>query len=500
MKNIRIIYLSLFIVGLLSNCQNTKKETDLPKSTIKGYLKGILPENNDLKITISNSITGDRIIYQLPIDSTGDFSLEIPLTYSTLAGIESKYFDNSFIYLSPNKTSHLNINIDKNDQSSIQIIDDISMSAYERSYFYKKMLNILMNTSLSQGINSVLEPIVYQQYMTKQIEEILSTIDGDTILPTQGKSILKNELNLFYTQVALMRYKSYMSLIVENKELEEKEIKEPEISYYSFLKKINLSDSTLFSTTYYHILLHDILQYPVFGVQAVDETSPSLWINNVKEKLQEVVGEKQNLFYDMLLANSYSNQLNQMHPFSKKQIENIQSYYKEGNIGKILLSENHKVNILLDEDIKQNITAPDSTKSSIEKQNSDQAELFMKHIFDKYNDRIIVLDFWATWCGPCLKSIDEIKPYKKDLVKKGIVFVYVTTESSPPKTWEIMKKDIEGEHYYVNEQTWIELLSYYEFKSIPNILVFDKNNKMHKRIDGYIKNDKRLVNSLNKLF
>ncbi|MFZ9913958.1 MAG: TlpA family protein disulfide reductase [Phycisphaerales bacterium] len=39
--------------------------------------------------------------------------------------------------------------------------------------------------------------------------------------------------------------------------------------------------------------------------------------------------------------------------------------------------------------------------------------------------QIVVLDFWATWCGPCIKKIPEINALQKKYADKGVVFIGV---------------------------------------------------------------------------
>ena len=106
-------------------------------------------------------------------------------------------------------------------------------------------------------------------------------------------------------------------------------------------------------------------------------------------------------------------------------------------------------------------------------------------IISKYRGKVVLVDFWATWCGPCRMANKEMKPMKEDLKDKDIVYVYITGETSPKGTWESMIPDIHGEHYRVTDKQWAYLGNAMGVEGVPTYLVIDREGNIKYKSVGF---------------
>lgn len=109
--------------------------------------------------------------------------------------------------------------------------------------------------------------------------------------------------------------------------------------------------------------------------------------------------------------------------------------------------------------------------------------LNLKEVFARSNKRIKVIDFWATWCPPCIKQIKEGKPFKDRLqVENNVDWIYISPEKDYGKWLETNKK---FEHvlnfnnsFFLLKGLKSALSSSFNIKEIPRYIIFDKNNKI----------------------
>ncbi|MBR1387914.1 MAG: redoxin family protein [Alloprevotella sp.] len=110
------------------------------------------------------------------------------------------------------------------------------------------------------------------------------------------------------------------------------------------------------------------------------------------------------------------------------------------------------------------------------------ADLKGQQIFEaikaNYPDQVVLIDLWATWCPPCRAAMKEIDLIKKDLMERGVVFVYLTGETSPLKNWQEMIPTIDGEHYRLPKAQWQNLCESMNIPGIPAYIIFNKDGSV----------------------
>lgn len=96
--------------------------------------------------------------------------------------------------------------------------------------------------------------------------------------------------------------------------------------------------------------------------------------------------------------------------------------------------------------------------------------------FADFKGKVIYVDFWATWCGPCRQQLPHSKELKKVLEGKDIVFLYISTDTNID-AWKKMVTDqqLPGVHLLAGN-TGIQ--SRYNVTGIPKYLLIGKDGKL----------------------
>jgi len=108
-------------------------------------------------------------------------------------------------------------------------------------------------------------------------------------------------------------------------------------------------------------------------------------------------------------------------------------------------------------------------------------------IISKYKGKVVVVDFWGTWCSPCIADIKFMEPLKDtELKNDNLVFVYIADESSPEEKWLSMIPEIKGDHYRLSKKQWRYIGEKFKFTGVPSYVLVTKNGKSKLRNDLHI--------------
>lgn len=113
----------------------------------------------------------------------------------------------------------------------------------------------------------------------------------------------------------------------------------------------------------------------------------------------------------------------------------------------------------------------------------------------QYKGKRIVLNYWATWCGPCINEMPALKIAEDLLENHNYAFLLVSDETiSKISDFKMNKK---FDFNYLKSVKSIETLGIY---SLPTSYIFDENGKKIETIVGTISWDsEEIIEKLKKI-
>lgn len=101
-----------------------------------------------------------------------------------------------------------------------------------------------------------------------------------------------------------------------------------------------------------------------------------------------------------------------------------------------------------------------------------------------FKERKIVISYWATWCGPCIKEMPSIKRAEKILEEHGYTFLLISDETISKISK--FKNERNFDFNFLKSSKSFETLGVY---SMPTSYIFDENGNIIETIVGAIEWD-----------
>lgn len=130
-------------------------------------------------------------------------------------------------------------------------------------------------------------------------------------------------------------------------------------------------------------------------------------------------------------------------------------------------------------------------------QQSSVANPTMESLINKYLEphkgKVIYIDFWATWCGPCRREEPHAAKLHKEFQNEDVVFLNLCCQSKEAN-WNdyIDQKNPSGEHFLLSNNEFRLFAELYNLKGFPTYVLIDKEGKV-KTTDAYWPSDSRRV-------
>lgn len=442
---------------------------------------------NTIAIIINDVATGEQMQFLDDLDEEGNFEVKFERYYPQ--EVMLKYSSIWSVFVHPGDSIHIQLDYEKMSSNedihkALQFSGDAIKENMEISMFNAWFVPMRMKESNSKKEENRYSPeqyIVYRDSLRNDYHQIATEfIVNNKISEPISKWIhYEIEHDYFHNLVNYPRIHRYTNNYPKSWDVPD--------SYYDFFEDTNFDSEFKMNSQ--------------FATSFVNECFIFYVRNQIKKELIP-----QGLVKDTTFSNGRTAQ--------SWKVENLNSVFVDGitkfsprKITQFILNQHfisqlrHTADIELYEKylslINKEITEPfllanlqksykeireASTQQSriniIETKNNAGTEI-LKQIISNNKGKVIYVDCWAIWCGPCLVEMPNSRKLMTELKDENVEFVFLCCNS--PK--DAAKRKVEdlklgGTHYFLNNDQTNYIQKELSFSSYPNYVLIDKKGNI----------------------
>jgi thiol-disulfide isomerase/thioredoxin len=267
-------------------------------------------------------------------------------------------------------------------------------------------------------------------------------------------------------------------------QIKEEDFKLP-AGYFNFLLAKNFHDDRLALSSTYPALMHE------YSIHLSRQTwnRPNALANEIDAFLALNNGwMKDVLLCDMLHGKASTKQVAQLDPYKKR----IERNMTDSSLKALFNAEYQAA-------LQQQAAYVTPAGNALQAAAQTTADRVLANLTSKYRGKVVYLDFWATWCSPCLAEMPHSKKLNTQLANNDVVFLYLASQCKD-KDWKAMVADLKlpGEHVLLNNDDFNALSLKFQINGIPRYMLIDKTGRV---IDDNARrpSDSQLTGDINKL-